>query len=128
MSAHSAIYVGSVAHRRLAPRPHALRYRVFWLLLDLDELPAIAVFPSSVANAGSAVRSVHIGGVRRASPRGNTVFASFDQRLVIDIFVSEVEIPRAKATAVVAESPSQDAGHLEFGVRVLQHAGSGRRL
>jgi DUF1365 family protein len=42
VSAHSAIYVGSVAHRRLAPRPHALRYRVFWLLLDLDELPAIA--------------------------------------------------------------------------------------
>jgi DUF1365 family protein len=42
MSTHSAIYVGSVAHRRLAPRPHALRYRVFWLLLDLDELPALA--------------------------------------------------------------------------------------
>lgn len=42
MSAHSAIYVGSVAHRRLAPRPHALRYRVFWLLLDLAELPAVA--------------------------------------------------------------------------------------
>lgn len=42
MSAHSAIYVGSVAHRRIAPRPHALRYRAFWLLLDLDEVPAVA--------------------------------------------------------------------------------------
>lgn len=42
MSAHSAIYVGSVAHRRLAPRAHALRYRAFWLVLDLDELPALA--------------------------------------------------------------------------------------
>lgn len=41
MSAHSAIYVGSVTHRRLAPRPHALRYRTFCLLLDLDELPAL---------------------------------------------------------------------------------------
>lgn len=35
----SALYVGSVSHRRLRPRPHALRYRVFSLLLDIDELP-----------------------------------------------------------------------------------------
>lgn len=41
MSTHSAIYVGSVTHRRLAPRRHALRYRAFWLLLDLNELPAL---------------------------------------------------------------------------------------
>ena len=42
MSAQSAIYAGSVTHRRFAPRSHSLRYRAFWLLLDLDELPAIA--------------------------------------------------------------------------------------
>lgn len=41
MSTHSAIYFGSVMHRRIAPRRHALRYRAFWLLLDLDELPAL---------------------------------------------------------------------------------------
>lgn len=41
MSAGSAIYVGAVMHRRMAPRIHALRYRVFWLLLDLDDLPAL---------------------------------------------------------------------------------------
>lgn len=34
----SALYVGSVMHRRLRPRVHHLRYRVFWMLLDLDEL------------------------------------------------------------------------------------------
>ncbi|MBL6937385.1 MAG: DUF1365 domain-containing protein [Alphaproteobacteria bacterium] len=34
----SAIYEGFVVHRRLAPRHHAFRYRVFSLLLDLDEL------------------------------------------------------------------------------------------
>lgn len=34
----SALYLGSVTHRRLRPRPHAFRYRVFWMLLDLDEL------------------------------------------------------------------------------------------
>lgn len=33
----SALYVGSVSHRRVTPRRHRLRYRVFWLLLDLDE-------------------------------------------------------------------------------------------
>ena len=42
---HSALYVGSVMHRRLRPRRHRLRYRMFWMLLDLDELdgsPALA--------------------------------------------------------------------------------------
>ena len=34
----SAIYTGHVAHRRYAPKQHALRYRVYSLLLDIDEL------------------------------------------------------------------------------------------
>ena len=34
----SALYVGVVSHARLRPRRHALRYRVFMLLLDLDSL------------------------------------------------------------------------------------------
>src|SRR5262245_25752722 len=29
-------------HRRIKPKPHKLRYRVFWALLDLDELPALS--------------------------------------------------------------------------------------
>ena len=33
---NSALYVGQVTHRRLRPRKHALRYRTFALLLDLD--------------------------------------------------------------------------------------------
>jgi len=33
----SALYLGSVMHRRLAPRRHRLRYRAFWMLIDLDE-------------------------------------------------------------------------------------------
>jgi DUF1365 family protein len=36
----SALYAGTVAHRRSRPKPHRLRYRVFSLLLDLDEIPA----------------------------------------------------------------------------------------
>lgn len=38
MTLRSALYVGTVMHRRLRPRPHRLRYRVFWMLLDLDEI------------------------------------------------------------------------------------------
>jgi len=39
---HSAIYAGSVVHQRFRPRRHRLRYRVFSLLLDIDELPQLA--------------------------------------------------------------------------------------
>ena len=38
----SAIYDGGVMHRRLSPRSHAFRYRVFALLLDLDELSSLS--------------------------------------------------------------------------------------
>ena len=34
----SSIYYGDVVHRRLRPKPHRLRYKVFSLLLDLDDL------------------------------------------------------------------------------------------
>jgi DUF1365 family protein len=42
VSEHSGLYVGSVFHRRLRPREHFLRYRAFWLFLDLDEIEAIS--------------------------------------------------------------------------------------
>ncbi len=38
----SAIYAGAVTHVRFAPRRHRLRYRMFQVLLDLDEGPALA--------------------------------------------------------------------------------------
>ncbi len=41
MTLRSAIYAGNVVHARHRPRPHKLRYRVFSLLLDLDELPLV---------------------------------------------------------------------------------------
>lgn len=37
----SGIYSGPVFHRRLRPRVHALRYRLFMLLIDLDEWDAL---------------------------------------------------------------------------------------
>ena len=41
MTFQSALYVGSVMHRRLRPRVHQFRYHAFWLLIDLDELPSL---------------------------------------------------------------------------------------
>ncbi|MBS7703628.1 DUF1365 domain-containing protein [Chelatococcus asaccharovorans] len=38
----SALYRGSVMHRRLRPKQHSLRYSIFYLLLDLDEIDALA--------------------------------------------------------------------------------------
>nr|WP_292764479.1 DUF1365 family protein [Mesorhizobium sp.] len=35
----SQLYFGTVSHRRLRPRVHALKYRMFWTLLDLDDIP-----------------------------------------------------------------------------------------
>lgn len=41
MTGASALYVGRVAHRRLRPREHRLAYRIFSVLIDLDELPGL---------------------------------------------------------------------------------------
>lgn len=38
----SGLYPGVVAHRRTRPVVHALRYRIFQMLFDLDEIPAMA--------------------------------------------------------------------------------------
>ena len=35
---NSALYVGTVRHRRFAPVENAFRYHAFWVYLDLDEL------------------------------------------------------------------------------------------
>ncbi len=38
---NSAIYTGTVRHRRFAVRPHAFRYGLFMVYLDLDELDQV---------------------------------------------------------------------------------------
>lgn len=42
MRFQSCLYLGTVVHQRLRPRRHELSYRVFSVLFDLDELPALA--------------------------------------------------------------------------------------
>lgn len=41
MTPGSSIYSGWVMHSRRTPRVHAFRYRVWWMLLDVDELSAL---------------------------------------------------------------------------------------
>lgn len=42
MTGHSALYQGSVMHNRLRPARHKLAYRLYMVLLDLDELDRTA--------------------------------------------------------------------------------------
>jgi DUF1365 family protein len=63
MTFQSTLYVGSVVHRRLRPRAHRLRYRMFWMLVDLDEIDALAselrLFSSNRFNAVSFYDADH---------------------------------------------------------------------
>ncbi len=37
----SCIYEGTIRHRRFRPRPNRFQYRLFFMFLDLDELPTL---------------------------------------------------------------------------------------
>lgn len=55
----SAIYVGQVMHRRLRPIRRRFVYKVFSLLIDLDELPEIAAGSKLLAHNRFGLLSVH---------------------------------------------------------------------
>lgn len=63
----SCIYEGIVRHRRYEPKPHALRYRLFMLALDLDDLDAIFKGPGRLLwsanrfNIACLLRKDHFG-------------------------------------------------------------------
>ena len=38
---HSCIYEGTIRHRRFRPRPNKFQYRLFFMYLDLSELPTL---------------------------------------------------------------------------------------
>lgn len=59
MTGVSAIYEGSVMHARFRPKQHRLRYRVFSLLLDLDELPALDTHLRLFGHNRAALFSFH---------------------------------------------------------------------
>jgi DUF1365 family protein len=55
----SALYDGAVTHQRLTPRRHRLRYRLFQLCLDLDELPDLDRRLKRFAHNRFAIFSLH---------------------------------------------------------------------
>lgn len=55
----SALYTGQVMHQRLRPLRHALRYRVFWICIDLDELEALDTDLRSFSHNRFNVFSLH---------------------------------------------------------------------
>lgn len=59
MNRNSALYVGRVRHHRFRPKPHALAYRVFWMLLDLDEIAALAASLRSFSRNGFNLYAFH---------------------------------------------------------------------
>jgi DUF1365 family protein len=59
MSNHSAVFVGTVTHERLRPKNHSLRYRVFSMLVDIDELPALDKSLRLFGHNRAAVFSFH---------------------------------------------------------------------
>jgi len=55
----SAIYCGFVTHSRISPKRHAFCYRVFSVLLDLDEIDSLAKRSRLFARNATAVFSFH---------------------------------------------------------------------
>jgi DUF1365 family protein len=55
----SHIYYGDVVHHRLRPKVHRLRYKVFSLLLDLDELENIAANSKLLSYNRRGFYSIH---------------------------------------------------------------------
>jgi uncharacterized protein len=56
---NSAIYEGAVTHTRIFPARHSFRYRVFSLLLDLDEIDALDKSSRLFAHNRAALASFH---------------------------------------------------------------------
>jgi DUF1365 family protein len=69
----STLYIGRVAHQRFAPRRHHLRYAMFQVLFDLDELPSLSrrsrLFSHNASNLVSFHDRDH-GDGRRGALRG----------------------------------------------------------
>ncbi len=55
----SALYAGAVTHQRFAPTRHRLRYGMFQMLFDLDELPALSKRLRLFSHNGGNLLSFH---------------------------------------------------------------------
>jgi DUF1365 family protein len=74
MNAQSAIYDCTVMHQRLSPKRHGFNYRVFYLWLDLDELPqwdrALGLLSRNRFNLFAFYDEDHLGGQSKDLKQG----------------------------------------------------------
>ncbi|MDB5614162.1 MAG: hypothetical protein JWQ22_1815 [Devosia sp.] len=86
-SALGAIYVGDVVHKRARPKRHSLRYRVFSMLVDLDQLDSLdeklRLFSLNRLNLVSLV-------TKDFGPRDGTSIAVFIRRKAAAAGVTDV--------------------------------------
>lgn len=59
----SAIYTGSVRHRRFSPMKHEFRYRLYMVCLNLEQLESQSEYPSARLLQHGYKRSDHLGEV-----------------------------------------------------------------
>ncbi len=59
----SAIYLGTVRHRRFSPVMHEFRYRLYMVCLNLEHLESPSEYPSARLLRGGFKRSDHLGDV-----------------------------------------------------------------
>ncbi len=59
MSLSSCLYTGSIMHRRLRPRMHRFRYRAWWLMVDVAELPELCKRTRLLAHNRFSMFSIH---------------------------------------------------------------------
>ncbi len=84
MSDASALYTGSVMHQRLRPARHRLSYRMFSLLVDLDELPALTLRLRLFSLNRFNLFSLHerdYGDIARRADRSEGLRACVDRQL-----------------------------------------------
>jgi DUF1365 family protein len=58
----SALYAGTVIHQRFKPTRHRLRYTLFWMLFDLDDMPRLRLFSRNRFNLISFYDRDHLDG------------------------------------------------------------------
>ena len=80
---HSCIYEGTIRHRRFRPQPNTFQYRLFFMFLDLDELPDLfdihPLWSFEKSNIASFRRRDHFGDA--AIPLDQTVQDLVEEQL-----------------------------------------------
>ncbi len=65
----SALYAGTVFHQRFKPTRHRLRYKLFWMLFDLDDMPRVRLFSHNRFNLVSFYDRDHLAAATGLRPQ-----------------------------------------------------------